>query len=300
MEKIIKSTMSIYTNTWRMTLCICLLLATICTPSHAGDQPYQVTATHLPLWSMAQAIAGPHAQVTVLVPPGADLHSFSMRPGDIKRIATADLILLNGAGLEAAISRALISASNTVDTSAGLTLISPRKGTPNPHVWLDPIYAIHQVHAVRDALIRLDPANKATYTRNAASVIDELKGLDALARELLTPIKSTPLVTYHDAFSYMASRYGLTPFPLSGLHGTTPLAGRMRQAYDLIRTHKVKAVFYEEQYPEDALLRIKRDLGVELCRLDTLTTGEMEETLYLTGMRRNIQSIARCLASGNE
>ena len=172
----------------RIITVICMAITLSAGAASAG-RPLKVVVSHLPLQSMAQAVAGDEIELSVLMPPGSDPHAFSLRPGDIKAIASADIVLLNGAGLETALKRGLDKAAFKVDTSARLELItSGEGGYQNPHVWLDPVYAAHQTEAVRDALMAADPENSVTYRSNAEGLITGLMRLDSEAARRLAPV----------------------------------------------------------------------------------------------------------------
>ena len=128
--------------------------------------------------------------MSVLVPPNAGPHDYSFSPADIQKIAKADVLVINGAGLENWLQRGIRGAGKkdllVVDTSAGIDLITgldvrplpgvhsepdPDAGGPNPHIWLSPINAIKQVENIRDGLVSRDPVNAETYRANAEAYI---------------------------------------------------------------------------------------------------------------------------------
>lgn len=271
-----------------------LAILIILAMSASGQLRLRVLATHLPLWSMAEHLASDRAEVSMLVSPGTDLHTFSLRPGDVKALLISDLMLMNGAGLEAALGKGVEKAKSRVDTSAGLDLIVSGHEI-NPHVWLSPFLAAHQARAMRDALVKADPDGRDVYRLRAEELTKKLGEMDSLARIRLAPIKGAPLITYHGAFDYLAGSYGLEPYSLTGPHGEAPLPGRLRNVYDLVRKSGVGAVFSVEGFPAATLLRLSRDLGVRICTLDPLTSGYEDVEGYLGGMMKNVDTIARCL-----
>lgn len=259
-----------------------------------------VVATHLPVWCLTARIAGNRADISVLVPPGSDVHAYSMRPGDIRAVAAADLVVASGAGLESPFQRGLALAAKTVDASDGLELITSGVDNINPHIWLNPVMAEAQAAAIRDALMEVDPGGAELYAENARQLIAALRAMDAEAQRRLAPMKGAVLLTYHESFTYFARRYGLRTFSLTGPNDHRPLPGRMRQAYDMIKAGGVPAIFSEETYPDEALIRMREDLGVRLCTLDTITSGPLEADYYIKVMRRNIDVMVDCLGGADE
>ncbi|GAB4389184.1 MAG: metal ABC transporter substrate-binding protein [Thermodesulfovibrionales bacterium] len=270
-------------------------LALLCLWPSQGLARLRVTATFLPVYIFALNVGGDRAQVSLLVPPGMDVHEFSMRPGDIRKLHDADLVVVSGAGLDDFVA-ARISGKRLVNASSGVDLIMKGEA-PDPHVWLDPLRAARQVENIRDAFSRLDPENARYYESRAARYAERLRALDAEIREGLRGLRSRHLVTYHDSFSYFAERYGLEAHPLAGPEAEYPLPGRMREVYDIVRRHGLKGVFAEAQFPAEALESLRRDLAVRVCTLDTMEAGEPEEGYYEEAMRRNLRSIVQCLGT---
>lgn len=279
----------------RLFLIVLLVGVSFCSSvSQAGQR---VVASVLPVYIFAKNVAGEKAEVALLIPPGTDVHEFSLRPLDLKTLNEADLVLISGAGLEGFILERLSRDGRVVDTSKGIDLIRIG-GFTDPHVWLDPLNAVRQVENIRDALSALDPENRPYYVRNAESYIGRLKALDGEIREGLGGLQSRYLITYHEAFNYFARRYDMIPFSLTGPDAEQPLPGRMKRVYDIVRDKAVRAVFSEKQFPQESLERLKRDLGVSICTLDTLETGRPDTGYYERAMGENLRTILRCLGGG--
>jgi len=274
-----------------ITITLSLFLLSMSTVASAS----RAIATHLPLWCLVRSVASEDWDVDVLVRPGTDVHTFSLRPGDLKAIKSADVVFKSGAGLEAHLGKGLSTAERVVDASAGIEFIRSESGQPNPHVWLDPVLTSMQVDRIAGYF-----KGDAAATGRAARLKDELSMLDREAQRRLRPLRGMALVTYHDSFSYFATRYGLRAYSLTGPHSETPLPGRVRGLYDMAREQAPRAVFIEAGYPDSALREMARDLGLRVCTLDTLTSGPMEAGYYISGMMRNIRTISDCLGSGDE
>lgn len=260
----------------------------------ARDKKPVIAATNAPVERLLRKIAGDRMEVRVLTPPGADSHTHAMRPDDYRAASRALTVVMNGADMEVAMSRGLKLQRDRLDSSKGLDLIRASKMLINPHIWLDPVLLQQQGRIITDKLIDLDPGAKQDYERNYKSLYRLLDGMDAYARDKLAPHKGKLLVTHHDAFAYLARRYGLKYQALSGTHHGRPLPGRLKDIYNMVREEKVPAVFSDTIYHSKAFARLSKDLDVRVCSLDTLVAGnDIDE--FNIAYRRNIDTIAECL-----
>lgn len=279
----------------------------------------RVLATFLPVHAHASAIAGDRAVVKSLISGDVSAHDFSPRPTDMKRIAEADVLIFNGAGMEPWIDDLIQQAAKTdlkkVDLSTDIHLLKNANpldddhdhdehdhehhdhGEHNPHYWLDPILAIQQAETIRDALINADPKGAATYQENAAAYISKLRELDADFQEILDPLPSKKLVTFHDAFPYLAKRYGLENLGyLSKFPERDPAPAELAALIDRIRTAGVKILFAETGYEPALLQRVASETGTQVSMLDTLEVGEAGPDAYLNGMRKNLEALRTAFA----
>ncbi len=252
-----------------------------------------VVASVLPVWVFAVNVAGDRAEVALLIRSGADPHSFTLRPSDAGKLDSADLVLLNGAGLEEHMLRA-VETEKARNTSDGVDLIMLNK-RPDPHVWLDPVNAQRQVTNIAAALTAMDPEGKDYYARNALLYNERLQALHEKIEAGLLDLRYRTLITYHDSFNYFARRYGLSSFSLTGPDAESPRPMRMRIVYDLVSSRNIPAVFEESHIKSGTMEKLSNDLGVEVCAIDTVVSGEPSPDLYERAMERNLQSIVRCL-----
>jgi ABC-type Zn uptake system ZnuABC Zn-binding protein ZnuA len=169
--------------------------------------------------------------------------------------------------------------------------------TPDPHIWLDPRRAEQQVDNIAKALSEIDPEGASYYETNA--IVYSLR-LELLAHDILIGLggmRNKRLITYHESFNYFAERYGLKSYSLTGPDAESPLPGRMRAVYDIVRDEKVEAVFEEAQFRPGRLKRLSKDLGVRVCTLDAMVSGTPSADLYEKTMIKNLQTIIECLGS---
>ena len=174
----------------------------------------KVVASFSILADLARNVGGDAVEVSALVGANADAHVFEPRPADARRLAEADLVLTNGLGFEGWMDR-LVRASGyrgtVVVASQG---IAPRRAGRgfDPHAWQDLKNTMRYVRNLRDALVRLQPAQAGLFEANAAAYLERLAMLDAEVRRTLAdiPPERRRVITSHEAFGYFADAYGLT------------------------------------------------------------------------------------------
>jgi manganese/iron transport system substrate-binding protein len=238
--------------------------------------------------------------VSSLIPAGVDPHTYEPTPSRVANLAKADLVIVNGLGLEAALQDVIDqntpSSTPVVELSQGLSVITTDHDS-NPHLWLDVQNAIAYVERIRDALVEVDPAGAETYRANADSYLAELQTLD---QEVAAAIDSIPperrkLVTFHDAYPYLARRYGLKVVGVVvASPGKEPSAKDVADLVEAIAAENVPAVFKEPQFNARVLELAADDAGVEVC---TLYSGALDKKVdtYIKLMRFDASELARCL-----
>ena len=184
----------------------------------AGDfKPKRIVTTFTIIQDIAQNVAGDKAIVESITKPGAEIHEYEPTPLDIVKAQSADLVLWNGLGLERWFEKFFGNIKNV--PSAVLTegiepmgiREGPYNGKANPHSWMSPANAITYVENIRQALVKLDPANETAYNANAAAYTGKLKEIDEPIRKKLEEIPAAQrwLVSSEGAFSYLIRNYGL-------------------------------------------------------------------------------------------
>jgi ABC-type Zn uptake system ZnuABC Zn-binding protein ZnuA len=227
---------------------------------------------------IAQALAGPDAEVEQIVPDGASPHDFELSAEDRQRLEEADLVVANGAGLEAGIPLDDLDAPTWELTQHVGGLRRPlevegaeekEEESSDPHVWMDPTRVAAAVPSLADALAEADPRHAAAYRRRADSYAKRLRALDReMARTLeRVPARNRELVTSHDAVGYFAGRYGFdvvaTAFPSTGPEAEAS-AARLDDVEDAVRESDVPAVFAQETDDPEALELVADQTGVEI------------------------------------
>lgn len=300
---------------WGLT--IFLLAACGSTPQATSGQ-LKVVATTTIVGDVVHTIAGQSIELTVLLPPGADPHNYEPSPQDLAKIADADLIVLNGAGLEEVLEPLIENAGGrgkVIHLSEGITLLDSSIGhddeTPettqadtqgDPHVWTDPNNILIWVDHLEAALSEMNSTQAELYKTNAAGYRVALKELDEWVHIQVDqmPPENRQLVTDHLEFTYFAVRYGFT---LAGAvipnYSTTAdtSAQELAALEDTIRSLGVQAIFVGNTTNPDLAQRVANDTGVQLV---PLLTGSLTEPgggaeTYLEYIRYNVNAIVQAL-----
>jgi manganese/iron transport system substrate-binding protein len=260
----------------------------------------KVTATLGLFRDLVQQVGGDRVQVSALVPDGSDPHTYEPPPSQIAKLSQAKLVVMNGLNLEAGLGKTVrenaSSSATVLELAAGLPTLED-----NPHLWLDVQIAMTYVERIRDALVSVDSAGTDVYRANAEPYLSQLQQLDL---EVATAVQSIPaerrkLVTFHDAYPYLARRYGLEIVGFvveSG--GKEPSAQEVSDLANAIRNEKVPAVFKEPQFSARILDLAASDAGVQVCSLYSDALDNKVKT-YVELMRFNAQELARCLGGAS-
>jgi len=278
-----------------------------------GAEKVRVVTTFLPGYNIAANVAGDLATVENLVPGNVSLHDFQLSPGELRKLNRADVVLLNGLGLETFLDQAVRSGGAGLQEKMAILTdglhqklihgVAPHsreeeghKHDHDPHVWLDPALMAHCVTNAMRALQKADGKNAEGYARNAAAYVAKLEALDAELKTKLAPVKGVPLITYHNAFGYFVRRYGLNVAGVVEVLPEIPPSARERaQLQKVIREKKVKALFSEPGGSSPLAKSIAQDTGIRLGELDPLETGELNPESYMNGMRRNAEALVNGL-----
>ena len=279
--------------------------------ARAQSRPIRVVTGVAIVQDLVRRVGGDGVEAFSIVPPGADPHTYQPTPRDVQALQGARLAVWNGLGLDETaadlVAEQRLPDLATVVLSDGITPLADEHddghghehehAAGNPHLWLDPAYAVRYVETIRDALSEVDPANAATYQANATVYIGEIEALDSWAQgEIATiPAERRKLVTFHDAFPYFAGHYGLD---LVGVvlksPGREPSAQEVAALVTEMQRHQIPAVYAEPQFNARILELAARDAGVQVKRLYS-DAFDSQVTTYLDLMRFNVTSVVEGL-----
>ncbi|PKQ33492.1 MAG: zinc ABC transporter substrate-binding protein [Actinobacteria bacterium HGW-Actinobacteria-11] len=279
-----------------------------CTGTAASDRPQIVVTTNI-LGDVVENLTGDAAEVTILMKPNADPHSFEISAQEAARMDGADLLVTNGLGLEEGLQQHIdrTAAAGVPTVVAGDVIdVLPyssddANGADDPHFWTDPARMVDVVDAVEEALAEVDGIDVAQVRSNAETYRGELAELDEemSAAFAAIPVERRALVTNHHVFGYLADRFDFRLIGAVIPGGTTlaaPSAADLRDLTDAIDEAGVRTIFAESSQPDRLIqvLAAEADVQVEVIELftESLTEpGEGADT-YLTMMRANTDRIA--------
>ena len=244
----------------------------------------------------------PNVEVINLTQPQTGcLHDYQLKPNDIVTLQKADAFVVNGAGMEAFLDKAVsqINGLKIVDSSKGINLLKDSNGVANPHVWLSAVDVVKQTKNIAEQLGNFDPNNKTKYLSNAVKYELKLLNLFGDFKKRSSGIKQQDIITFHEAFPYFAADYGLRITAVIERNpGVPPTPMEIENTIGIIREHKIKALFAEPQYSPKAAEVISQETGAKIYTLDPIVTGDATPDAfddYINKMRENMQTLEKAL-----
>jgi len=279
----------------------------------SAGQKLKVVATTGIVGDVVKNVAGDSVELTTLIGPGQDPHTYQPTPRDIAAIEKAQVVFVNGLGLEEGLGSTVDAAagkgSPVIPVSAG---IRPRAAAgghdvgADPHVWFDPANVKVWVDNIQKSLSALDPGNAASYGANAEAYARQLDELDAYVRAqvALIPAERRKLVTDHEAFGYFADRYGFRVVGAvipSVSTSAEPSAGELAELVKEIRAQQVPAVFIGTTTNPKLADLVARETGARVLPLHSGETGPSGSgaDTYIGMMRANVDTIVKGLTAGS-
>jgi zinc transport system substrate-binding protein len=270
----------------------CLLISG-CVKKNEG---FTVFTSFYPLYDFTEKIAGGKATVVNLVPAGTEPHDYELSTTDIKNLADADLLIVNGLGLESWIGSVESSLDVTVAyASEGITAMQVN-GVDDPHIWLSPKRARAMMENIEKALSLADPDNASFYVENYEKYAVLLDAIDLKYGETLSASERKDIVVAHAAFGYLASDYSLNQIAIEGLSADSePDAATLAEIIDYVNDNHVTTIFYEELVSPAVAESIASETGAAtavLNPLEGLTEAELAEGEdYFTVMAANLLAL---------
>lgn len=312
-------------------VCVGLVATGCTTPGQASAGPgsqapngrLDVVASTTVLADLVANVAGDRATVTSILPAGGEVHTFEPTPSDASRMADADLVVINGLGLDewaADLARDSGGSATVVELAEDLEGVTYLEGghhedehdegeheadddhageSVNPHLWLNVAYAQRYVERIAEALAETDPDHADAYRQAAADYDGRLGALDAEIRDRLAalPEEARLVVSFHEAWPYFADAYGLEIVgTVVDAPGQDPSAGEIADLVEAIRGSGARAVFAEAQFSPDLARTVADEAGVPVVSdLYNDSLGEAPVDSYEAMMRWNIDRTMEAL-----
>ncbi|HET6221821.1 MAG TPA: zinc ABC transporter substrate-binding protein [Dongiaceae bacterium] len=291
---------------WFLALSLGLTLAT--TNALAAEHP-KIVASFSVLGDIVRQVAGDKAEVTTLVGPDGDAHTFEPTPADASKLAQADLVVVNGLGLESWMDRLLASAEYKGPIAVASEGITTRtmveeqanNATPetvtDPHAWQDLKNGQIYVRNVAAALAKADPANAAVYAANAKRYQAELAALDQEVRAEIgaVPESKRRVITSHDAFGYFGAAYGVEFLAPEGLSTEAePSAGDLARLITQMKAEHIRALFVENITDPRLVETISRETGAPMGGAlfsDALSPADGPAPTYTAMFKNNVPKL---------
>lgn len=259
------------------------------------------------------------------------LHDYQLTTDNMRTLENADVLIINGAGMEAFLGDIQKNYPNLpiIDASEGIDLLTVTgevhehdhahedeeeeahehdhaqedeeeghihdHGEYNPHVWLDPARYKQQITTIAEGLARLDTAHAAIYERNESAYKSQV---EEVRQELadLPPFDYDKVILFHNSMEYLLQQIGVEVAYCLNLDGETSLsAGQIAEIIKEIQENDIKVLFSEEQYSDEIAERIGEQTGAKGYVFDSLVTGGDHKDAYITGMRHNIKLLKKAL-----
>ena len=273
--------------------------------SEGGSEKVNLVATTVPLAHFSEMVGGDRAQVSVLVAPGTNPHTFEPSPSKLVEVEDADLYVKNGAGLEIWMER-IIQANEdmlVVDSSSGVDLIESTDAddhdhgdhgvdekilTADPHIWLSPQNAMIIVENICGGLTEVDPDNAELYQKNRDGYLIRLKELDSELNSTFSEMKNKEFIVLHPSWSYFAREYNLVQVPILESE-KEPGPRYLAEIVEVAREKNITTIFVDPNFNPKSAEIIAREIDGKVVTLDPLAEN------YIENMRHVGREIASSL-----
>lgn len=241
-----------------------------------------------------------------IIPGNAEPHEYEPTAKDIVKIQTSRVFVFNGADFEPWAERILgdLKKKNVLilQIAEHVKLLREKQGLKyDPHIWLDPLFAIKEVELIRDIFIRADPANADYFKSNCALYTGKLHLLNDRYERGLKSCKNRDIIVSHNAFGYLAGRYGFEVHSITGLSPEEePSPRRMAEIIKISRAKNIKYVFTELLASPKIAETIANEVGAEVLffsHIDGFTDNDiMAGKTYITAMDENLKNLRLALS----
>jgi len=267
-----------------------------------GSKEFKVVTSFYPIYietlNVTKDIQGVKVE-NMTNPQTGCLHDYSLTPANMKTLESANVFVINGAGMETFMDK-------VVKQQHGLKIIEASKGMKflknnldneeNPHVWMSISDCILQVKNIEKQLSSIDPTNASAYKRNSDEYVKKLESKKDEMHKVLDNLKNKDIITFHEAFPYFAKEFNLNIVAVIEREpGSEPSPKELKNTIRIIKKSKTKALFAEPQYSKKAAKTIANETGIKMYNLDPAVTGDGSLNSYLNIMDQNLKSLEKAL-----
>ena len=257
------------------------------------DGKIGVVVTVGPQEEFVKRVGGDRVNVTVMVPPGADPHTYEPLPNQMKQVQEAQIYFQVGSGVEFELSwmgklTSMNPQMKLVNSSTGIQLIpntAESEEGSDPHVWVSPRNAKVMVENIYQSLVQADPENKDYFTKNRDDYFKELDELDKNITQRLSGKNNTKIMVYHPAWAYFCKDYNLQQISIQQ-DGKEPTPQAIVSLVDTARRENIKVIFVSPEFSTSNAKVIANEIGGKVVAVDPLSND------YLKNMQKVVEAFA--------
>lgn len=297
------------------------------------SEKVEIIATLFPQYDFAKKIGGDKVNVTLLLPPGTESHTYEPTPQDMVNINNSNLFIYTGSEMEPWADNLISGMKNNInvlDLSTTVKLINEEEfeekhnledekhihneihtydqhmhndtHTYDPHIWLNPLYAIEMVKSIEEQLCNIDPINEQYYKKNAEEYIKQIIQLDAEFEETVNNSKNKK-IAFGGAFAYayFIERYNLdfiSAYQTCG-ENAEPSTTQVKEVIEYINKNKIPVIFYKEYSTGNIAKTISEATGAKMLVFNTVHNVSKDElengASYISIMRQNLENLKEAL-----
>jgi zinc transport system substrate-binding protein len=287
-----------------LVLLVLAFLGSSCHETRQSCGKVGVVVTILPQADFVQNVGGEKVDIAVMVPPGADPHTYEPTPSQMIMLSNAKMYAKVGSGIEFELAwmdkiieqnRAML----VVDCSKGVRLIEVAENHGNeddgehrhrkdPHIWLSPRNAKLMVENIYMGLAQVDPRNEAYYAGNRDEYLAKLDELDKDIQERLSSLKNRRFIVFHPAWGYFAKDYNLQQIPVE-ISGKEPSAKDIMNVVQKAKELNIKIVFASPEFNPRSAEFIAKEIGGRVVFIDPLARD------YISNMRLVLSELVQAM-----
>ena len=293
---------------YRSLLLSLILALTLLTGCSAPESFSQIAATTLPVYELTSRLCdGTDITVTRLVTESVScLHDYSLNVGQVKAAESAEVIVMNGAGLEEFMEDILHDTEYLIDASYGISLLECEEESDHDHdhghedhnhdvdnhIWLSPVNASVMAQNICEGLCGIYPEQESIFRSNLNVLLSDLNALQVYGETQLAGLSCRELITFHDGFGYFADSFDLTILrAIEEESGSEASAAELIELIEEVEHHKLPAIFTETSGSASAASVISRETGAAIHTLDMAMAGNS----YFDAMYHNIDTLKEAL-----
>ena len=280
-------------------ICLFLILLLLLLSGCSKAESFQIAASTLPVYEFTTILCeGTNISVSRLITEEVScLHDYTLQVKQMRAVESADVVILNGGGLEDFLTDVLINADRVIDASKDLELScghhhEGHQHAHDPHIWLSPEKAKQMSQAIFEELSNLYPSHREQFAVNLTVLFAKLDALQAYGETELQHLQTRNLITFHDGFTYFAESFGLHILKaVEEESGSEVSAKELIEIIDLVNLNQLPAIFTETNGSTAAAKVISAETGTNIYKLDMAMAGDS----YFDAMYHNIRTVKEAL-----